>query len=145
MMSAPASQASRISVGVKHPGVTGTPRSWQAAISAGRKTGLTMNWAPASMTRAAVSGSRTVPAPNRKPAGIVGARARIRSTAPGTVIVTSMARTPPAAMASTTACTLAGSFMRMTATTPARSMAAAVAARESRVLGSFMESLLASC
>ena len=55
------------------------------------------------MTRRAVSASVTVPAPSRKPSGIVGARSAISSTAPGTVIVTSSAVRPPSDNASTTA------------------------------------------
>ena len=44
----------------------------------------------------------------QKPAGSVGASSRISPTAPGTVIVTSSARTPPSAIASTTARSFAG-------------------------------------
>ncbi len=51
------------------------------------------------------------------------------SIAPGTDIVTSSARMPPSEMASTTACSFAGSLIRMTATIPARSMAAVAAWR----------------
>src|SRR5687767_4350674 len=47
MTSAPMSHAERISVGVKHPGITGTPSSCAAWMTSGRNTGLTMNWAPA--------------------------------------------------------------------------------------------------
>ena len=68
-MSAPASHASRISVGLKQPGMTGTSRAWHASITARRNTGLTTNRAPASMTRRTVSASVTVPAPSRKPVG----------------------------------------------------------------------------
>ena len=40
-MSAPASQASRISVGVKQPGMAARSRAWHASITDRRKTGLT--------------------------------------------------------------------------------------------------------
>jgi hypothetical protein len=103
MMSAPASQASRISVGVKHPGMTGMFRSAHASMTDRRATGLTTNCAPASTTRWTVSASTTVPAPKRNPLGIRGANSRINSTAPGTLIVTSSARMPPSEIASTTA------------------------------------------
>ena len=134
-MSAPASCAARISVGEKQPGMAGTPRSWQAPMTSGRKTGPTTNVAPASMTARAVATSVTVPAPRRNPSGSVGASARIISTARGTVIVTSSARTPPSASASTTARSFAGSFNRITATTPNCSIRCAIDARPRRGSG----------
>ena len=59
-----------------------------------------------------------MPAPSWKSAGIVFASCSISPTAPGTVIVTSRARTPPSISASTTLRSLSGSFNLMTATTP---------------------------
>ena len=91
-------------------------------ISSLRNTGLTTNWAPASITRVTVASSSTVPAPNRNPAGSVGAISAIISIARGTVMVTSSARTPPAAIASTTARSRSGSCIRITATIPSFSM-----------------------
>jgi hypothetical protein len=129
MMSAPSSCAAKISVGEKQPGIAATSRSWQAAITAGWNTGETTYVAPASMTACAVSAVVTVPAPSRNPAGIVGASSRIRPTAPGTVIVTSSARTPPSTSASTTARSFAGSLIRITATTPSCWTCSTTAAR----------------
>ena len=100
-----------------------------AAITSARKIGLTTNEAPASMTRRAVSASVTVPAPSRNPSGSPGASSPINSTARGTVIVTSSARTPPSAIASTTARSFAASFSRMTATTPSASICAVTSQR----------------
>src|SRR6186713_1853361 len=68
-MSAPASQAVRISVGVKQPGITATSRARQAAMTSPRSTGPTTNWAPASITASAVVRSTTVPAPTMQDAG----------------------------------------------------------------------------
>ena len=48
-------------------------RRGMASMTAGLNTGLTMKRAPARMAARAVSGSRIVPAPMRKPAGSVGA------------------------------------------------------------------------
>src|SRR5258708_988556 len=128
-MSAPHPCAARILVGEKQPGIGGTSRSWHAAVPSERNTGLTTNDAPASITARAVTGSITVPAPSRNPAGSAGASSRISSIARGTVIVSSSARTPPSAIASTTARSFAGSFRRMTATTPSISTCAVTAAR----------------
>ena len=80
--------------------------------------GATMKLAPARITCRAVSGSSTVPAPSRSPLGRSFASCSMRPTAPGTVIVTSIAVTPPAISASATPFSLLGSFIRMTATTP---------------------------
>ena len=66
-----------------------------------------------------------------KPDGSVGPSSRMSSTAPGTVIVISSARMPPSAMASTTARSLLGSLMRMTATMPASSTARTTSAARS--------------
>jgi hypothetical protein len=40
--SAPASQAARISVGEKQPGIAAAPAAWLASMTAGLNTGLTM-------------------------------------------------------------------------------------------------------
>src|SRR5262245_7793364 len=77
-----------------------------------------MKLAPARITCRAVSASSTVPAPSRSPFGRSFASCSMRPTAPGTVIVTSIAVTPPAMSASATDFSLDGSFIRMTATTP---------------------------
>src|SRR4051812_8091111 len=134
MMSAPASCASRISVGVKQPGATATPRSWHAWMTSRRNTGLTTYRAPASTTALTVAASVTVPAPRMKPSGMVGASSRMRATAFGTVIVTSSARTPPSASASTTPRSFPGSRMRMTATMPKSWIARTTASRDSRLV-----------
>src|SRR4029079_5162480 len=83
-----------------------------------RNTGLTTYCAPASITARAVSASVTVPAPSRISAGNDGASLAMSEIASGTVIVTSIARTPPSAIASTTARSLPACVIRMTATTP---------------------------
>src|SRR6185503_19518176 len=141
-MSAPLSWAARISVGEKHPGITATSRAWHAATTSGLNTGLTTNTAPASTTACAVAASVTVPAPSRNPSGSAGASSRIKPTAPGTVIVTSIARTPPRAIASTTSRSFAGSLKRITATTPSASMRAVTAARCAGVTAGMMPSTM---
>ena len=98
-------------------------------MTSGRKTGPTTNCAPARIARRAVSASRIVPAPSRNPFGSVGASCSIIGIARGTVIVTSSARTPPSASASTTARSFSGSRIRMTATTPHASIACTVCTR----------------
>ena len=64
-MSAPASQAARISVGVNAPGMTSLSYRRHRRITSRFTVGETMNSAPASRAARHVSGSSTVPAPSR--------------------------------------------------------------------------------
>ncbi len=128
-MSAPASQASRISVGVKQPGMTATSRAWQASITV------------APEHRADHEGGAGVDDALRRVGVEYGAgaeqearRHRWRQLADQLHRARHRhrhfdARTPPSAIASTTARTLSGSFIRMMATIPARSTSATMAAR----------------
>jgi hypothetical protein len=79
--------------------------------------GLTTNRAPASRQARAVSASSTVPAPTTQP-GAVLTSSRMISTAPGTVMVSSMTSMPPARSAATSASASSPLEARTTGKTP---------------------------
>ena len=87
-----------ISVGVRAPLKMGTFASRHAAITSGRKAGVTMKRAPAAMPSRAVAALRTVPRPKTK-SGSAAVACRSMAMAPGVVMVSSMLVSPPAARA----------------------------------------------
>ena len=135
-MSAPASHAVMISVGVKAPGTDGI--SWCDArlITCGDVFGATMKRAPASTAWSTASAVRTVPAPMTILDPRARASALIMSSAPAVFSVTSTTSTPPARSASAASTANEASVWRMIATTPFAVMRPTIALRaaESRVM-----------
>src|ERR1035437_688904 len=83
-----------------------------------RRLGVTKNSAPASMQARAVSGSSTVPAPSTILPPNLSATFSSAWMAPGTVMVISAARMPPAYMASTARMALSALDVRTIGTIP---------------------------
>src|SRR5690348_11994747 len=114
------------SVGVSAPGHEIFLLALVTRMTSGCRLGLTTNSAPASIVACACSAVVTVPEPSRSFAPYSLLSSLIRSTAPGTVIVTSTMFTPPAIIASTTARPCATLFARSTGINPTRSMISCV-------------------
>src|SRR3954470_1391058 len=114
------------SVGVSAPGTESLPAALVAAITSGCRLGLTTNSAPALMVSSASAAVVTVPDPRRSFDPYSSFSALRMPQASGHVIVTSTTVTPPAIMASTTACACLGFFARRTGIRPTRSMICAV-------------------
>ena len=103
--------------GLTTPGSTGTPRSWQQATTPSTKHGLTMNFAPAPMARAAWSAESTVPAPTSS-SGSSSAMARMASSAAAVRKVTSATGMPPLTRARPSPTALAADSSLITGTRP---------------------------
>src|SRR6188472_1261908 len=115
--SAPARTAESTSVGVVAPGKTGTPAERQKAITSWFVAGETTNRAPASTTRSAASGVRTVPAPMS--ASGCERRSPLMAWMPASVrsVISAMAH-PPAVSASRSGAASSASRSSTTGTTP---------------------------
>ncbi len=116
--SLPAFHAVITSVGVRAPAMISFPARFTKATVSASNPGLTMNSAPASMQRCAVSASRTVPAPISTCEELLRDSCAITSIAPGTVIVISTMGIPPAQTPSTARRASRAEDARTTGTTP---------------------------
>ena len=117
--SVPAARAARTSVGVTAPSIRQAPASRQGGARLESTQGATRKRAPAARQASAVAASGTVPAPTSRSGS--AASSRIRSTAPGTVMVISKTVIPVSRSQATAVAAWAVFLVRTTGTIRAAS------------------------